>query len=91
MSPGRGVISRAGGVLTRKRKRYNPLSTSVFVGLFVILSGKVEVHISSQDGEAVLDSLAPGDVLGEIAALDGKSRMVAAAIRRLGSYKGWWT
>jgi CRP-like cAMP-binding protein len=46
--------------------------------LFVILSGKVDVHISSQDGEVVLSSLGPGDVLGEIAVLDGKSRTAAA-------------
>lgn len=48
--------------------------------LYAILKGKVGISTSSEQGkEIVLNILEPGDVLGEIALLDGKERTAGAA------------
>ncbi|MGE0702273.1 MAG: Crp/Fnr family transcriptional regulator, partial [Hyphomicrobiaceae bacterium] len=47
--------------------------------LMVLLSGKVKVsNITDEAREAVLSFLGPGDLIGEIAALDGKDRSADA-------------
>ncbi|WP_448208145.1 Crp/Fnr family transcriptional regulator [Azospirillum sp. sgz302134] len=47
--------------------------------LYAILSGQIAISTSSPDGKTMLlNLLNPGDVLGEIALLDGKERTAAA-------------
>jgi CRP-like cAMP-binding protein len=47
--------------------------------MYVIESGRLKVFIVGVDGEALeLDILGPGDVLGELAVLDGKPRSASA-------------
>jgi CRP-like cAMP-binding protein len=49
-------------------------------GLLVVLEGRIKVSSPAADGrELVLTFLGPGQVLGEIAALDGKPRTLSAA------------
>lgn len=51
--------------------------------LFAILSGQIGIHTSSQDGKVMqLNILNPGDILGEIALLDGKERTASATSLR---------
>ena len=66
------------------RQRF-PTGASLFVegdpahAVLVIQAGEVKVVISSTSGrEHVLDVLGPGDVLGELAALDGGARSASA-------------
>jgi CRP/FNR family cyclic AMP-dependent transcriptional regulator len=48
-------------------------------GLVVLLSGRVKITNTTSDGrEVVLNFLGPGDIVGEIAALDGKERTADA-------------
>jgi CRP/FNR family transcriptional regulator, cyclic AMP receptor protein len=43
--------------------------------LFVVLSGTVKISVSSPDGRnAILNLIGPGDIMGEIAVLDGQAR-----------------
>lgn len=46
--------------------------------MFVVATGRVKVHVASQDGDLVLNSFGPGDILGEIAVLDGRGRTATA-------------
>ncbi|WP_207457716.1 Crp/Fnr family transcriptional regulator [Azospirillum sp. SYSU D00513] len=51
--------------------------------LFAILKGQIGIRASSADGKAMLlNVLDPGDVLGEIALIDGKERTAGAAALR---------
>ncbi|HYG87996.1 MAG TPA: Crp/Fnr family transcriptional regulator [Azospirillum sp.] len=51
--------------------------------LFVILTGQVGIHTSSEDGKVMmLNILDPGDLFGEIALIDGKERTAAATALR---------
>ena len=48
--------------------------------LFIILSGAVKISLPSETGdEAILATLRPGDVFGELALLDGAARSASAA------------
>ena len=48
--------------------------------LFVIVSGEVKISLPSETGdEAILATLKPGDVFGELALLDGAPRSASAA------------
>lgn len=48
-------------------------------GLYVILSGRVKVYVSDEDGrEMVLDQHGPGDLVGEMS-LDGQPRSASVA------------
>jgi CRP/FNR family transcriptional regulator, cyclic AMP receptor protein len=48
-------------------------------GLAVLLTGRIKITNTSSDGrEVVLNFLGPGDIVGEIAALDGKKRTADA-------------
>lgn len=48
-------------------------------GLFVVLSGRVKVYVSDEDGrEMVLDHYGPGDYVGEMS-LDGRPRSASVA------------
>ncbi|HTU53230.1 MAG TPA: Crp/Fnr family transcriptional regulator [Acetobacteraceae bacterium] len=53
--------------------------------LLVVLAGELRVSVSGVDGrEQILRSLGPGDVVGEIALLDGRSRSAdAVAVTRV--------
>ena len=47
--------------------------------LFVIVAGEVKISLPSETGEeAILATLAPGDVFGELALLDGAPRSASA-------------
>ena len=47
--------------------------------LFVIVSGEVKISLPSETGdEAILATLRPGDVFGELALLDGAPRSASA-------------
>lgn len=51
--------------------------------LYAILRGQIAIHTSSVDGKVMLlNILDPGDVLGEIALLDGKPRSAGATAIR---------
>lgn len=51
--------------------------------LFAILRGQIGIHTSSEDGKVMmLNILDPGDVLGEIALIDGKQRTAGATALR---------
>lgn len=51
--------------------------------LFAILKGQIGIHTSSPDGKVMLlNILNPGDVLGEIALIDGKERTAGATALR---------
>jgi CRP/FNR family transcriptional regulator, cyclic AMP receptor protein len=53
-------------------------------GLWIVQSGRVKLSLSSSAGrELILDLLEPGDVFGELALLDGRSRSAdAVAVER---------
>ena len=47
--------------------------------LFAVLSGTVKISVSSPDGRnAILNLIGPGDIMGEIAVLDGQARTADA-------------
>jgi CRP/FNR family transcriptional regulator, cyclic AMP receptor protein len=47
--------------------------------LFAVLSGTVKISVSSPDGRnAILNLIGPGDIVGEIAVLDGQARTADA-------------
>jgi CRP/FNR family cyclic AMP-dependent transcriptional regulator len=47
--------------------------------LYIIMRGRVKVFISSpQGGELVLTTLSPGQILGELSFIDGKTRSASA-------------
>ena len=51
--------------------------------LYAILKGQIGIHTSSEDGKVMmLNILDPGDVLGEIALIDGKERTAGATALR---------
>lgn len=51
--------------------------------LYAILKGQIGIHTSSEDGKVMmLNILDPGDVLGEIALIDGKERTAGARALR---------
>src|SRR4029078_13744615 len=50
--------------------------------LFIIVSGEVKIALPSETGEeAIIASLPPGDVLGELALLDGAGPAVTTCAR----------
>src|SRR5436309_13823715 len=50
--------------------------------MFVVVTGRVQVHVTGQDGDIVLNSFGPGDIFGEIAVLDGRGRTATATVSR---------
>lgn len=55
-------------------------------GLYAVLAGRIVVSVESQAGkELILNTFAPGDVLGEIALLDGRGRTATAGARAVGA------
>jgi glutamate decarboxylase len=46
--------------------------------MFVVVTGRVQVHVAGQDGDIVLSSFGPGEIFGEIAVLDGRGRTATA-------------
>ena len=46
--------------------------------MFVVVAGRVEVHINGPDGDVVLNTFDAGDIFGEIAVLDGRGRTASA-------------
>jgi CRP-like cAMP-binding protein len=51
-------------------------------GLYGVLAGRIVVSVESQAGkELILNTFGPGDLLGEIALLDGKGRTATAVAR----------
>src|SRR5438270_782073 len=47
-------------------------------GLFVVVDGRIRVHMTTATGPVVLNSYGPGTIFGEIAVLDGRGRTAAA-------------
>jgi CRP/FNR family cyclic AMP-dependent transcriptional regulator len=66
-------------------RRYPPRSVVFFEGddaheVLIINSGQVKVTVTSLEGrEVVLDVLGPGELLGELSAIDGAPRSAGAA------------
>ena len=66
-------------------RRYPARSALFFEGddaheVLIITSGEVKVTVTSPDGrEVVLDVLGPGELLGELSAIDGAPRSAGAA------------
>jgi CRP-like cAMP-binding protein len=51
-------------------------------GLFILIAGEVKISLPSETGdEAILATLGPGDVFGELALLDGAPRSATATAR----------
>jgi len=49
-------------------------------GLFVIREGMVKVYMSDESGkEMLIDTLGPGEIVGEVASLDGQPRTASVA------------
>ena len=46
--------------------------------MFVVAAGELKIRVAVQDGDVLLNTLGPGDLVGEIAALDGSSRTASA-------------
>ncbi len=72
-------------VLTQAVARDYPRGTTILrrgdpgTGMVVVLAGRVRVGVTSEDGrEVTLGILGPGDVLGEMALLDGEDRSADA-------------
>jgi len=76
--------SLAGSMRTRRFRRGEVLFHLGDPGdaLFVIVSGEVKISLPSETGdEAILASLGPGEVFGELALLDGAPRSATATAR----------
>lgn len=76
------LLRRLGTYATVRRV---PKGTVIFskddvgAGLFAVLSGTVKISLPSADGrEALLNLIQPGELFGEIALLDGRSRTADA-------------
>src|SRR5436305_14464721 len=46
--------------------------------LFVVIAGRMRVHVNTPTGPVVLNSYGPGTIFGEIGVLDGRGRTAAA-------------
>ena len=70
-------------VAAGQRRRY-PAGSALFLAgdppgaVFAVLDGTVEIRAGSDDGEVLLTTVGPGQLLGEIAALDGLPRSASA-------------
>src|SRR6478609_4103227 len=72
----------AAGTRTRRFRRGEVIFHAGDPGeaLFVIVSGEVKITLPSETGdEAILATLRPGDVFGELALLDGAARSATAS------------
>lgn len=76
----------ATGLLALGRVRRYPARSIVFFEgddaqeLLIVRSGQIKVFTTSADGrEVILDVLGPGEILGELSAIDGKPRSATAA------------
>ena len=72
----------ASGTRTRRFRRGEVIFHAGDPGdaLFIIVSGEVKIAIPSETGdEAILATLRPGDVFGELALLDGAARSATAS------------
>jgi CRP-like cAMP-binding protein len=72
----------AAGTRTRRFRRGEIIFHAGDPGdaLFIIVSGEVKIALPSEEGdEAILATLAPGDVFGELALLDGAPRSATAS------------
>ena len=71
----------AAGTRTRRFRRGEVIFHAGDPGdaLFIIMSGEVKIALPSETGdEAIIASLRPGDVFGELALLDGAARSATA-------------
>jgi CRP-like cAMP-binding protein len=72
----------AAGTRTRRFRRGEVIFHAGDPGdaLFIIVSGEVKIALPSETGdEAIIASLKPGDVFGELALLDGAARSATAS------------
>jgi len=72
----------ADGMRTRRFRRGDIIFHAGDPGdaLFIIVSGEVKIALPSETGdEAIIASLRPGDVFGELALLDGAARSATAS------------
>jgi CRP/FNR family transcriptional regulator, cyclic AMP receptor protein len=72
----------AAGTRTRRFRRGEVIFHAGDPGdaLFIIVSGEVKIALPSETGEeAIIASLRPGDVFGELALLDGAARSATAS------------
>jgi CRP-like cAMP-binding protein len=72
----------AAGTRTRRFRRGEIIFHAGDPGdaLFIIVSGEVKIALPSEEGdEAILATLGPGDVFGELALLDGAPRSATAS------------
>lgn len=76
------VVERLGSYMTRRKV---PQGATIFAkgdpgtALMAVLSGSVRISVSAGDGhEAVLNTIKPGQVFGEVALLDGRARTADA-------------
>ena len=72
----------ASGTRTRRFRRGEVIFHAGDPGdaLFIIVSGEVKIALPSETGdEAILATLRPGDVFGELALLDGAARSATAS------------
>ena len=78
-----GALERvAAGTRTRRFRRGEIIFHAGDPGdaLFIIVSGEVKISLPSEEGdEAILATLGPGDVFGELALLDGAPRSATAS------------
>lgn len=78
-----GALERvAAGTRTRRFRRGEVIFHAGDPGdaLFIIVSGEVKIALPSETGdEAIIASLRPGDVFGELALLDGAARSATAS------------
>jgi CRP-like cAMP-binding protein len=77
--------STAGALLALGRERTHPARTALFYegdeahDVLIVRDGHVKVAITATDGrEVVLDVVGPGDILGELSAVDGGARSATA-------------
>jgi CRP/FNR family transcriptional regulator, cyclic AMP receptor protein len=72
----------AAGTRTRRFRRGEVIFHAGDPGdaLFILVSGEVKIALPSEEGdEAILATLGPGDVFGELAVLDGAPRSATAS------------